>query len=50
MSPAAPPPPPPPAPEAAGTVAIRVNQLGYLPDAPKMAVVCALGTRYVTVR
>ncbi|HST07179.1 MAG TPA: glycoside hydrolase family 9 protein [Gemmatimonadaceae bacterium] len=25
------------------TAAIRVNQLGYLPDAPKVAVLCALG-------
>ena len=29
--------------------AIRVNQLGYLPDAPKVAVVCSLiGTTYAT--
>ena len=27
----------------ATTTAIRVNQLGYLPDAPKVAVFCALG-------
>ena len=27
---------------AAPTVVIRVNQLGYLPDAPKVAVLCAL--------
>jgi hypothetical protein len=28
--------------------AIRVNQVGYLPDAPKVAVVCALAPRAVT--
>ena len=28
---------------AAATVVIRVNQLGYLPNAPKTAVACALG-------
>ncbi len=28
-------------------VAIRVNQLGYQPDAPKVAVVCALGARTI---
>lgn len=27
--------------------AIRVNQVGYLPDAPKVAVVCALAPRAV---
>jgi hypothetical protein len=31
-----------PAPQGSTIVAIRVNQLGYLPDAPKVAVVCAL--------
>ena len=31
-----------PAPQGASGVAIRVNQLGYRPDAPKVAVVCAL--------
>jgi endoglucanase len=33
---------PSPSPQGAGPVAIRVNQLGYLPEAPKVAVVCAL--------
>jgi endoglucanase len=33
---------PSPSPQRTGTVAIRVNQLGYLPEAPKVAVVCAL--------
>ncbi|HJQ53503.1 MAG TPA: glycoside hydrolase family 9 protein [Gemmatimonadaceae bacterium] len=33
-----PPPPPPPLPPPA----IRINQLGYLPDAPKVAVLCSL--------
>src|SRR2546425_9380162 len=28
-------------------VAIRINQLGYLPDAPKVAVVCALEPRVI---
>ncbi len=28
--------------------AIRINQVGYLPDAPKVAVVCALAPRAVT--
>ena len=36
----APPPPPPPPPDSAAF--IRVNQVGYLPDRPKVAVVCAL--------
>src|SRR5256886_12253948 len=31
-----------PAPPATNGLAIRVNQLGYRPDAPKVAVVCAL--------
>ncbi len=31
-----------PAPQGDTGVAIRVNQLGYLPDAPKVAVVCVL--------
>src|SRR5207302_3188200 len=31
-----------PSPQAASDVANRVNQLGYRPDAPKVAVVCAL--------
>ena len=31
-----------PAPQGTNGVAIRVNQLGYRPDAPKVAVVCAL--------
>jgi len=39
----APRPAPPPAPF--GAVAIRVNQVGYLPDARKIAVVCALEQR-----
>jgi endoglucanase len=30
------------------SVAIRVNQLGYPPDAPKVAVACALGARALT--
>src|SRR6266566_344014 len=30
------------------TAAIRVNQLGYLPDAPKIAVLCALGRLELT--
>ena len=30
------------------TVVIRVNQVGYLPDAPKVAVVCALDSTTVT--
>ncbi|MBW7933014.1 MAG: glycoside hydrolase family 9 protein, partial [Gemmatimonadaceae bacterium] len=35
--------------QAAGTPddAIRVNQVGYLPDAPKVAVVCALAPRAI---
>src|SRR3989449_2114860 len=36
-----------PAPQAAATIAIRVNQVGYLPDAPKVAVVCALESREI---
>lgn len=40
--------PAPPAAEAAGTVAIRINQLGLLPDAPKIAVVCALEPRAIS--
>src|SRR2546426_3369114 len=38
---------PPPAPTPRG-LAIRVNQVGYLPDAPKVAVVCALEPRVIT--
>jgi hypothetical protein len=36
--------------QGAGTPddAIRVNQVGYLPDAPKVAVICALAPRTVT--
>jgi len=37
--------PPGPAPQAGATIAIRVNQVGYLPAAPKVAVVCALEPR-----
>src|SRR5256886_11286587 len=37
----------PPAPPPGGW-AIRVNQVGYLPDAPKVAVVCALEPRVIT--
>src|SRR5206468_6365555 len=29
-------------------IVIRVNQVGYLPDAPKVAVVCALDSARVT--
>jgi hypothetical protein len=36
-----------PAAPDAGGVAIRINQLGYQPDAPKVAVVCALVPRVV---
>src|SRR3989442_3899242 len=36
-----------PAPQAAATIAIRVNQVGYLLDAPKVAVVCALESREI---
>src|ERR1051325_2074555 len=36
-----------PAAPHAGGVAIRINQLGYRPDAPKVAVVCALVPRVV---
>lgn len=38
----APPSTPGPVPEMAAAVAIRTNQLGYLPGAPKVAVICAL--------
>src|SRR2546423_6742485 len=38
---------PPPAPTPRG-LAIRVNQVGYLPDAPKVAVACALEPRVIT--
>src|SRR5438132_1072880 len=38
---------PPPAPTPRG-LATRVNQVGSLPDAPKVAVVCALGPRVIT--
>src|SRR5216117_1250530 len=38
-----------PAPQVGDTtVAIRVNQLGYRPDAPKVAVLCALAPRKIT--
>src|SRR5439155_1616091 len=37
--------PPGPAQQAGATIAIRVNQVGYLPAAPKVAVVCALEPR-----
>jgi len=43
--------PPPPgggSPQAATDVAIRVNQLGYQSNAPKVAVVCALAPRAIT--
>src|ERR1051326_2766371 len=36
-----------PAPEEVNGVAIRVNQLGYLPGAPKVAVACALAPRVI---
>ena len=36
-----------PAPVISAGVAIRVNQIGYLPDGPKVAVVCALEPRAV---
>ena len=35
-------------PGPAPALAIRVNQVGYLPDAPKVAVVCALEPRVIT--
>ena len=37
-----------PAPAPSAGLAIRLNQLGYLPDAPKVAVVCALEPRVIT--
>ncbi len=37
-----------PAPQGSTSIAIRINQLGYQPDAPKVAVVCALVPRTVT--
>ncbi len=37
-----------PAPQGGSGVTIRVNQLGYRPDAPKVAVVCALAPRLIT--
>jgi hypothetical protein len=37
-----------PVPQGSTVVAIRVNQLGYRPDAPKVAVACALGARVIT--
>ncbi len=43
-----PPEPGSPAPTHDTDVAIRVNQLGYQPDAPKVAVVCALVPRVIT--
>src|SRR5689334_8797360 len=33
---------------ADSTIVIRVNQVGYLPDAPKVAVACALDSTHVT--
>lgn len=36
-----------PAPRAAASLVIRVNQVGYLPDRPKIAVVCALEPRAI---
>src|SRR5881398_3152597 len=33
---------------ADSTIVIRVNQVGYLPDAPKIAVACALESSRVT--
>jgi endoglucanase len=39
--------PPGPVPAPSAGLAIRVNQLGYLPDAPKVAVVCALEPRVI---
>jgi endoglucanase len=38
---------PPPAPSVAETLALRVNQVGYLPDRPKIAVLCALELREI---
>jgi hypothetical protein len=43
-----PPAPSGPGPQADTGVAIRINQLGYQPDAPKVAIVCALAPRVVT--
>src|SRR5437870_12269157 len=40
--------PPGPASAPSAGLAIRVNQVGYLPDAPKVAVVCALEPRVIT--
>src|SRR2546430_3112034 len=40
--------PPSPAPAPSAGLAIRLNQVGYLPDAPKVAVVCALEPRVIT--
>ena len=37
-----------PAPAPSAGLAIRLNQVGYLPDAPKVAVVCALEPRVIT--
>ena len=36
-----------PVPAPSAGLVIRVNQLGYLPDAPKVAVVCALAPRVI---
>lgn len=38
----------PSAPAVDSTIVIRVNQVGYLPDAPKVAVACALDSARVT--
>src|SRR5205814_5215489 len=37
-----------PVPAPSAGLAIRVNQVGYLPDAPKVAVACALEPRVIT--
>ncbi|HEY6223776.1 MAG TPA: glycoside hydrolase family 9 protein [Gemmatimonadales bacterium] len=39
--------PPGPSPQSTAAVAIRVNQVGYLPQSPKVAVVCALELRAI---
>src|SRR5438552_17103188 len=40
--------PPSPAPAPSAGLAIRLNQVGFLPDAPKVAVACALEPRVIT--
>src|SRR5947207_4517752 len=40
--------PPSPAPAPSAGLAIRLNQVGYLPDAPKVAVACALEPLVIT--